>query len=75
MLAINADLQVIILTGKATVKKGVEAVREGAFEFLEKPVRFDTLVDKISLAKSRASELTEEHLNDMIDEIMKRKGW
>jgi DNA-binding NtrC family response regulator len=75
MLALNSNLQVIILTGRATVKKGVEAVREGAFEFLEKPVRFDTLVDKINLAKSRASELTEERLNDMIDEIMKRRGW
>ena len=75
MLAFNADLQVIILTGKATVKKGVEAVKEGAFEFLEKPVRFDTLVEKINIAKSRASTLTEERLNDMIDEIMKRRGW
>lgn len=75
MLAFNADLQVIILTGKATVKQGVEAVKEGAFEFLEKPVRIETLVDKINIAKSRKSELTEERLNDMIDEITKRRGW
>jgi len=75
MLAINADLQVIILTGRATVTQGVEAVKEGAFEFLEKPVHIDALVDKINVAKSRKSTLTEERLNEMIDEITKRKGW
>jgi len=75
MLATNADLQVIILTGQATVSKGVEAVKEGAFEFLEKPIRLETLVEKIDQAKSRVTILTEAKMNDMIDEIMKRKGW
>jgi DNA-binding NtrC family response regulator len=75
MLSINADLQVIILTGRATVSTGVTAVKEGAFEFLEKPVRLDDLVDKIDQARSRSSALTDAKMNDMIDEIMKRRGW
>jgi len=75
MLATNADLQIIILTGQATVSKGVEAVKEGAFEFLEKPVRLEALVEKIDQAKSRGTILTQARMNDMIDEIMKRKGW
>lgn len=75
MLAVNANLQVIILTGQATVSKGVEAVKEGAFEFLEKPVRLDELVGKIGQAKSVGTALTESRINDMIDEIVKRKGW
>ena len=75
MLAVNANLQVIILTGQATVSKGVEAVKEGAFEFLEKPVRLDELVGKIGQAKSVCTALTESRINDMIDEIVKRKGW
>lgn len=75
MLAINADLQIIILTGHATVSKGVQAVKEGAFEFLEKPVRLDELVDKIDNAKSVSSALSESKMNDMIEEIMKRRGW
>jgi len=75
MLTINVDLQVIILTGRATVSKGVKAVKEGAFEFLEKPVRLDDLVGKIDEAKSRSIALTESKMNDMIDEITKRKGW
>ncbi len=75
MLTIKADLQVIILTGRATVPKSVKAVKEGAFEFLEKPVRLDDLVGKIDEAKSRSTALTEEKMNEMMDEIMKRRGW
>lgn len=75
MLALNADLQVILLTGRATVAKGVEAVKSGAFEFLEKPAKFETLVEKINAAKSRTIMLSDEKMNDMVDQILKRKGW
>ncbi len=75
MLSINKDLQVIILTGQATVSKGIEAVKEGAFEFVEKPVQLETLMDKVSQAKTRGAALSETRMNDMIDEIMKRKAW
>jgi len=75
MLTVNPDLQIIVLTGQATVAKGVEAVKEGAFEFLEKPVRLDDLVGKIDTAKSRSSALSETRINDMIDQIVKRRGW
>lgn len=75
MLAVNADLQVIVLTGHATVSSGVQAVKGGAFEFLEKPVKLDTLVGKIDQAKARSSALSEAKMTDMIDEIMKRRGW
>ncbi len=75
MLAINADLQVIILTGHASVSSGVEAVKQGAFEFLEKPVKLDELVGKIDEAKSLGSSLSDTKMNDMIDEIVKRRGW
>ncbi len=75
MLSINKDIQVIILTGQATITKGIAAVKEGAFEFLEKPVKLDALVDKVSQAKSRGADLSESRMNDMIDEIMKRRAW
>jgi len=75
MLAVKPDLQVIVLTGRATVAKGVEAVKEGAFEFLEKPVRFDVLVGKIDTASARSSALSDARMSEMIDEIVKRRGW
>lgn len=43
----NPDLQVIILTGYPTKEKTVEAMKEGALEFLEKPADINTLLDKI----------------------------
>lgn len=75
MLAINADLQVIILTGHATISAGVTAVKEGAFEFLEKPVKIEALVGKIDQAKERSSALSDAKITDMIDQIVKRHGW
>ncbi|RKX21073.1 MAG: response regulator [Candidatus Zixiibacteriota bacterium] len=75
MLSIKPDLQVILLTGRGSVEKGVEAIKSGAFEFLEKPVKFENLLDKINMAKSKKDALSEEHTSDMIDEILRRKGW
>lgn len=75
ILSINPDLQVILLTGRGTIEKGVEAVKYGAFEFLEKPVKFDILLSKIDKAKSVKAALTEERTNEMIDKIMRSKGW
>lgn len=75
IISIKPGLQVILLTGRGSVEKGVEAIKSGAFEFLEKPVNFENLLDKISRAKSKKDALTEEHTSDMINEILKRKGW
>ena len=75
MLQIKPNLQIILLTGRGTIEKGIEAVRSGAFEFLEKPVKFDSLLKKIDKAKSKKAALTEEKTNELINEILKRKGW
>lgn len=75
MLEIHPDLQVIMLTGQATVGKGVEAVKQGAFEFLEKPIRMEALVEKIGQARDKSTEISDARMNDMIDEIVKRRGW
>ncbi len=75
LLEINADLQVIVLTGHATVSAGVTAVKEGAFEFLEKPVKIEALVGKIDQAKSRSSALSEAKMKEMIDKIIGSHGW
>ena len=75
MLELKPDLQVILLTGKATVEKGVEAVKLGAFEFLEKPAKIETLMDRIQTAQARSVELSESRVEDMISDILKKKGW
>lgn len=75
LLEFNADLQVILLTGQATLDKGIEAVKLGAVEFLEKPADIDTLMGKIEQAQVAKGELFEKRLSDSISDIIRKKGW
>jgi DNA-binding NtrC family response regulator len=53
------DLPVIILTGQGTTEKAVEAMKEGAIDYMEKPADIEALVHKILEARhKRLSELT-----------------
>ena len=42
--------EVILLTGHATSQDGVDGIKEGAFDYLSKPIEFDHLVSKIKQA-------------------------
>src|SRR4030042_4766153 len=53
LLVRNPDLQIILLTGRATLQKGIEAVKLGAVEFLEKPAKIDLLLEKAQTAQNR----------------------
>jgi len=75
LLRKQPELQVILLTGHATVEKGVEAVKLGAMEFLEKPVDLKKLLGKISTAKNQKMVLTQEKLQEDITKILREKGW
>ena len=69
------ELQVMILSGRATVQTAVEATRLGATDIFEKPTDVETLVQRIRAARAarlaREDEVSQEH----IDEIMRTKGW
>jgi DNA-binding NtrC family response regulator len=69
------DIQVVLLTGYATVEKGVEAIKEGALEFLEKPVDLKSLTDAIHKAKATKMVLVEKATEERIKEILHHKGW
>lgn len=47
------DLQVILLTGLATVEKSLEAIKLGAMDLMEKPPDLMELTEKIREAKTR----------------------
>lgn len=49
----GVGLPVIYLTGNCTVSIGVRAMKNGAVDFLEKPIDADTLLPTISVAVSR----------------------
>jgi DNA-binding NtrC family response regulator len=75
LLADNPDLQVILLTGRGTIRKGVEAVASGALEFLEKPADIDLLLEQIEKARANRVLLTEERVEETITNILRTKGW
>lgn len=75
LMAKDPKLQVILLTGHATVQKGVEAMKLGAMELLEKPTNFDTLMDKIKQARARRMVLVSEESEEHIKKILTDKGW
>jgi len=54
-------LEVLILSGHATVESAVDCTKLGAFKILEKPCEFDKLVDAIKQAYERRLKKKFEH--------------
>ena len=75
LLEKNPDLQVILLTGHATLEKGIEAMKFGAMDFLEKPARIEELLKKVEQAKAKRMLITEERMKERLTDILKSKGW
>ncbi len=75
LLEKQPHLQVIVLTGQATVQKGVEAVKLGAADFLEKPAEIESLVTKIEEAQAKKLSLFEQNLDQKISDITRKKSW
>lgn len=53
------DVEVIMLTGHASVDSGVEGLALGAFDYLIKPVKLDDLIERIMEAYDRRKVVAE----------------
>ncbi len=62
----SPNTKVIIISGYGTIEASVEAMREGSFDFLEKPFTSEKLFDTISRALRNAVMVPEGN-NDNID--------
>ena len=69
------DLEIIMLTGHATVKSGIEAMKLGADDFLEKPVELNVLLEKIGEAKHKRMLVVEKGHQEEVKKILKSKTW
>lgn len=71
----NPELQIILLTGHATVEKGIEAMKLGAMDFIEKPADLKDLMEKIKKAQAQKLILVEKQTTDKIKKIIQSKAW
>ncbi len=75
ILEIDPDLQVVLLTAHGTVKAGVDALKTGASDFLQKPADLEELLEKIQEAAAKKMILVEKRTAEEIADILRRKGW
>ncbi len=68
------ELQIILLTGYATVEKTVEAMKIGATDLLEKPADLEALAARIKQAKAEKMLLVEKQTEEKIKDILQRFG-
>ena len=67
-------VEVIMLTGHATVETGIEGMRLGAFDYLMKPCDIEQLMAKVKEAKVKKSRHEEKITQARIQEITLRRG-
>ncbi|MBO1518637.1 response regulator transcription factor [Oceanisphaera sp. DM8] len=59
LLARHANIAVILLTGHGDVPQAVQAMKQGAVDFLEKPVDAKRLASALAQANKRVAQLTD----------------
>lgn len=52
-------IEIILLTGHASTKDGVEGIKAGAFDYLSKPIELDHLIGKINQAGEKIKRIEE----------------
>lgn len=76
--AIKAEypiLEVVMLTGHATVESAIDGMKLGAFDYLMKPCEIELLMEKISKAKARYDEQKERITEARLREITRTKAY
>jgi len=66
-------VEVIMLTGNATVESAIEGMKLGAFDYLMKPCDQDVLIEKVDQAATRKRQHEEKIVEAKVQEIAKRR--
>jgi DNA-binding NtrC family response regulator len=67
-------VEVIMLTGHATVETGIEGMKKGAFDYLMKPCDADQLLDKVTEAAARKRKHEEKIVEARVKAITLRRA-
>ena len=68
-------IQVMLLTGQATIQAAIQATRLGAIDVLEKPTDAVTLMEKIHEARAKHIAKADSANEDDIEGLLRRHGW
>ncbi len=71
----RSDIEVIMLTGQGTIQSGIEAMKHGAIDYLEKPVDINILMEKIRFAKQQRMLVLKKRSADEVKNILTSKSW
>ncbi len=69
------DIEVLMLSGHATVKSGIDAMKYGADDFLQKPVEINELLDKINQAREIRRTALEKKVDKAVKNILRSRSW
>jgi len=68
-------VEVVMLTGHATVETAIEGMKLGAFDYLMKPCDMDILISKMKEAATKKREHEEKIIEARINEIALRRSY
>jgi DNA-binding NtrC family response regulator len=68
-------VEVVMLTGHATVESAIDGMKLGAFDYLMKPCDIDQLMAKIDEAKAKKLQHEEKIIEAQMREITSRQSW
>jgi DNA-binding NtrC family response regulator len=66
-------VEVIMLTGHATVESAIDGMKQGAFDYLMKPCDMEQLMNKVTEAAAKKRQHEEKIIQARIKEITSRR--
>jgi two-component system, OmpR family, response regulator VicR len=70
----NPLVEVMMLSGHADVSSAIEGMKQGAFDYLMKPVEMDQIITKVSEAASKKRQHEEKIIQARLKEITSRRA-
>ena len=67
-------IEVILLTGHGAVDTAVEGLKSGAFDYVQKPAKFEELLEKLTAARNRKVEHEERIRRGEARILMRQSG-
>ena len=71
----NPNAEIIMLTGHGSIQSGIEAMKLGAGDFLQKPVELSELMTKIGEAKNKKMLVLHKQSQEELRKIVTSRSW